>query len=90
MQPLQLTAHQVVQVPGKDAVMSPFCVLLCNMIPAHHILPAGSVEEVSAAASSSGVSPGTLSLCSHSETPRRKCPDLCLGLSVSDVHCVSH
>lgn len=46
--------------PVKDAVMSSFCVLLCNMIPAHHILPAGSVEEVSAAAFSSGVSDGIL------------------------------
>lgn len=57
--------------PGKDAVMSTFCVLLCNMISAHHILPAGSVEEVSSAASSSGVSLGILSLCSHNETPHR-------------------
>ncbi len=47
--------------------MSMFCVLLCNVIPAHHILPAGSVEEVSAAASSSAISLGILSLCSHSE-----------------------
>lgn len=46
--------------PGKDAVMSSFCVLLCNVILAHHILPAGSVEEVSAAAFSSGVSDGIL------------------------------
>lgn len=43
---------------GKAAVMSMFYVLLCNMIPAHHILPAGSAEEVSAATSSSGVSLG--------------------------------
>lgn len=43
---------------GKAAVMSMFYVLLCNMIPAHHILPAGSAEEVSATTSSSGVSLG--------------------------------
>lgn len=40
--------------------MSLFCVLLCNIICAHHILPTGSVEEVSAAVSSSGVSCGIL------------------------------
>lgn len=40
--------------------MSMFCVLLCNTIRAHRILPAGGVEEVSAAASSSGVSLGIL------------------------------
>lgn len=34
-------------IPGKDAVMSMFCELLCNMIPAHHILPASSVSSVS-------------------------------------------
>lgn len=60
MQPLQLTARPSCSGPGKDAAMSMFCVLLCNMIPAHHILPAGGVEEVSAAASSSCVSLGIL------------------------------
>lgn len=76
--------------PGKDATMSMFCVLLCNMIPAHHILPASSVEEVSAAATSSGVSLGIQSHFSHRGTPHRNVLTSVLVLSVSDVHCVSH
>lgn len=54
------SSHQTLSRPGKDAVMSSFRGLLCNMILAHHILPAGSVEEVSAAAFSSVVSMGSL------------------------------
>lgn len=46
-----------------------FCVFLCNTIPAHHILPAGSIEEVSACTSSSAVSPSVLSLCSSTNCP---------------------
>lgn len=76
--------------PGKDAAMSIFCVPLCTMIPAHHILPASSVEEVSAAATSSGVSLGIQSHCSHRQTPHRNVLTSVLVLSVSDVHCVSH
>lgn len=53
--------------PGKDAVMSMFCVLCCNMTPAHHILPASSAEEVSAAATSSGVGCG---ICPHRQARR--------------------
>lgn len=44
-----------------------FCVLCCNMTPAHHILPASSAEEVSAAATSSGVGCG---ICPHRQARR--------------------
>lgn len=66
--------------------MSTFGVLLCNMILAHYILPASSVEEVSAAASSSGVSLGILWCCFHGSDNVLTSVLVCLLQMFSEPH----